>query len=101
VLNAQRLTVTLNNVTDGNSTRSIVIPMNVLIGDSNSSGSVTATDIGQVKASSGQPLTAANFRLDLNASGGINATDISVVKAASGTSLPAAANDAPKLSAPE
>jgi hypothetical protein len=94
VANAQRLAVTLNGVNDGTTTRSITVPMSVLVGDTNSSGGVSATDIGQVKASSGQVLSISNFRLDVNASGGINATDISLVKAASGTALPPAANDA-------
>jgi hypothetical protein len=94
VANAQRLAVTLNGVNDGTTTRSITVPMSVLVGDTNSSGGVSATDIGQVKASSGQVLSLSNFRLDVNASGGINATDISLVKAASGTALPPAANDA-------
>jgi hypothetical protein len=88
VQNAQRLAVTLNQVHDGTTTRSITIPMNVLLGDTNSSGGVNATDISQVKAASGAALGIANFRLDLNASGAINATDISVVKSASGTLLP-------------
>ena len=63
--------------------------MGVLIGDTNASGGVTASDIAQTKASSGQPVSAANFRQDVNVSGGsINASDIGQVKALSGTQLP-------------
>jgi hypothetical protein len=59
VTNAQRLTVNLTNVT---SSASEVLPnravtLGFLVGDSNGSSSVTATDIGQTKAQSGQPVT--------------------------------------------
>ncbi len=95
VVNAQRLAVTLNHVSDGTTTRSLVIPMNVLVGDTNASGTVSATDISQVKSSSGLPVTNTSFRRDVNVGGTINATDISLVKAGSGTGLPPAANDVP------
>jgi phosphoribosylformimino-5-aminoimidazole carboxamide ribonucleotide (ProFAR) isomerase len=63
--------------------------MNVLVGDVTVNGSVTASDVAQVKGQSGQPVTAANFRSDVTASGGIvNASDIGLVKARSGTQLP-------------
>ena len=101
VLNAQRLAVTVNQVSDGTSTRSITIPMSILVGDTNTSGSVSATDIGQVKASSGLAINATNFRLDVNLSGGINASDISLVKSLSGTVLPAVANEALQPTPPD
>ena len=81
--------ITLTNVNNGISSGDVVIPFRVLIGDSTGNGSVTATDIGQVKAQSGQPVTGANFRADLTANGGsITASDIGLVKSASGTQLP-------------
>jgi hypothetical protein len=87
VTNAQRLTVNLSNVT---STASEVLPnravtLGFLVGDSNGSSSVTATDIGQTKAQSGQPVTAANFRTDVTANGGsISSSDVGLVKSAAG-----------------
>jgi hypothetical protein len=62
--------------------------MAVLIGDVNGNGAVNTTDIGQVKAVSGEPVSFANFRADVNPNGSINATDIGQVKAQSGTMLP-------------
>ena len=59
-----------------------------LVGDVNNTRSVNAADISSVKARSGQPTTAANFKFDLNVSGGISAADISAVKARSGLVLP-------------
>jgi len=87
VTNAQRMVVTLANVSDGTNTADVSIPMSVLAGDTNASGTVTATDVGQTKAAAG-PTTAGNFRSDVNASGAINATDIGLVKSFTGTSLP-------------
>jgi hypothetical protein len=63
--------------------------MAVLVGDTNSSGAVNASDIGQVKGQSGQPVTGANFWMDVTTSGGsINASDLALVKSRSGTQLP-------------
>jgi hypothetical protein len=89
VANAQTLGITLLNVNDGSATGDVFVPMSVLLGDLNGSGSVTASDIGQVKSLSGQLVTGANFRGDVNASGGaIGSSDIGQVKAATGTQLP-------------
>lgn len=88
VANAQTIAVTLNDVNDGTSTRSFTIPMSVLLADTNNSGNVNVSDVGQTKAESGQPLTAANFRADINVGGAINVGDIAIVKTQSGTQLP-------------
>jgi hypothetical protein len=90
VTNAQRLTVTLNNVTDSFGYTSSATPVTIALlqGDTNGSGGVNATDIGQTKAGSGQVVDAVNFRQDVNVSGSINASDIGLVKAQSGTVLP-------------
>ncbi|HEX8618666.1 MAG TPA: dockerin type I domain-containing protein [Thermoanaerobaculia bacterium] len=87
VANAQRLQITLFNVNNGSNSSDVVIPMGILAGDVNGNGSVTTSDIGQVKAQAGTvgPTT---FRSDIAANGTINATDISVVKARAGTALP-------------
>ena len=67
----------------------VAVRVGFLTGDTNGSGGVNATDIGQTKAQSGQAVTAANFRQDVNVSGGsISASDIGLVKSRSGNSLP-------------
>ena len=84
----KRLIITLQNVTVGSANGNIDIPMNLLVGDTNGNGAVTSSDIGQVKAASGQPVTASNFRIDLNLSGGtITSSDIGLVKSQSGQVL--------------
>ncbi len=91
VTNAQYIRVTLNNVLDvlGNQTGLISQQMGVLEGDTNGNGATNATDVGQVKGQSGQPVTAGNFRTDVTANGGaITASDISLVKSRSGSQLP-------------
>jgi hypothetical protein len=88
VANRQRLSVTLANVFDGVNAGSIHVPLGILLGDTNGSGSVSATDISQTKAQSGATTNGSNFRTDVNLSGAINATDISAVKARSGDVLP-------------
>jgi hypothetical protein len=90
VANAQEITVTLTDVTDslGNNSASVQGRMGLLVGDTTANRSVNASDVGQTKAQSGQPVTASNFRTDVNANGSINASDIGLVKARSGTALP-------------
>ena len=90
VANAQRITVTLTNVTDsaGNFSSSISAQMGVLVGDVNGNGLVNSTDTSLVQAQSGQSVTGSNFRMDVNANGLITSTDASIVQAQSGTGLP-------------
>ena len=88
VTNAQRIMVTLQGASDGTSTGDVSVPMGVLIGDTNSNGTVNSTDVSQTKLQSGAVANAANFRVDVNANGSINSSDVSAVKSRSGTSLP-------------
>ena len=89
VTDVQRCTVQLTNVTDtGGNQSTLSAPMGVLLGDTTGSGSVTATDIAQTKARSGQAVTSTNFRSDIVVNGSINATDIGQVKVKSGNVLP-------------
>lgn len=90
VANAQTVTITLSNVTDSFSQ---VLPETAvtaafLLGDVNGNRVVNATDIGQAKGQSGQPVAAGNFRSDVNANGAINASDIGQIKGQSGTFVP-------------
>lgn len=93
VTDAQRITVTLLDVSDGTNTNDVAVRMGILAGDTSSSGIVNGTDVSQTKAGAANftALTASNFRQDVNLSGTINASDIGLVKAKSGSSLPAAA----------
>jgi NACalpha-BTF3-like transcription factor len=79
-------------VSDGTSTNDLVIPFAVLVGDTNWSTSVNASDIAQTKAQGGQTVDASNFRQDVTANGSISASDISLVKSQAGASLPAVPN---------
>ena len=88
VTNAQRITVTLGNVNDGTNVGDVAISMGVLAGDTNESATVSAADVSQTKAQSGQAVTGSNFREDVNFNGAINAADVALVKSVSGTGLP-------------
>jgi hypothetical protein len=91
VTSGQYVTVKLGCVGDGTNLGDVFVTFGVLVGDVNANGSVTATDIGLVKAEAGMPVTGMNFRADVVANGNINTSDIGQVKAASGTDLPPAA----------
>lgn len=88
VANAQTIQVTLFGVSDGSGMGNVVIPMSVLVGDTNGNGVVNAGDAVQAKSLIGQAIGAANFRSDINANGSISATDVSIIKSNSGTGLP-------------
>ena len=88
VTDVQRLGVTLRGVCDGTNQGDVLIPMGVLGGDTNASTTVTAADVGQTKAQSGNTANAGNFRTDVNGSGSISAADVGLVKSKSGTQLP-------------
>ncbi len=86
VADAQKITVTLSDVTDnaGRVLPDTAVSVNMLVGDINASKVVNASDVGAVKGQSGAAVTASNFRADVAASGVINATDIGLVKSRSG-----------------
>jgi hypothetical protein len=88
VTNAQTLTITLTNVSDGTNTGNVSLPMAVMEGDTTANGRVNSSDISQTQSQSGQPVTAANFREDVTVNGLINSSDISLVQSRSGTALP-------------
>lgn len=88
--NAQQIGVTLSKVTDavGQVLPNASALMKVLLGDTNGSSGVNASDVGRTKAASGQAVSSANFRQDVNKGGAINASDIGLVKFRSGASVP-------------
>jgi subtilisin-like proprotein convertase family protein len=88
VTNAQTIIVKLSNVSDGTNVGDLFIPMGVLQGDTSGNGSVTSTDVTQVRSQSGQSVNSGNFREDVIVTGGISGTDVSAVKLKSGTALP-------------
>ncbi len=90
VADQQKITVTLNGVTDVSSQvlPATAVSMNVLLGDTTANKSVNASDVSQTKARSGIAIDATNFRSDTNANGFINATDVSQVKSNSGHAVP-------------
>ena len=60
----------------------------ILLGDTNGSSAVSAADIAQTKAQSGNTAGAGNFRTDTNVSGSISAADVGQVKVNSGHNVP-------------
>ncbi len=80
VPDAQTIAITLSNVSNGSTSADIVIPMQLLVGDTNGNGAVNASDVSQTKSRISQPVDTTNFRSDVNVSGGINASDVSLVK---------------------
>jgi hypothetical protein len=88
VTNAQNITLTLNNVSDGTNSGNVSIPMGVLEGDTTSNRLVNSSDISQTQQQSGQPVGLSNFREDVTVNGLINSSDISDVQQHSGTGLP-------------
>ena len=87
VPNAATTNVKLFGVTDGSAYGDLTIPLSVLIGDANASGSVSSADIGMVKSQAGQTPGPTNFRADVTANGTINVGDVGLVKTSTGTGL--------------
>jgi hypothetical protein len=85
VTSAQTINLTLFDV---NEVTNIVIPMNVLIGDVNGNGAVSASDVSLTKSRIGQSVDGTNFRADVSAGGAINSADVAIVKSNIGTGLP-------------
>ncbi len=87
VSDAQTIVVNLLGTSDGLASDTVSVPMTVLVGDTNGSGSVNSSDTGQTSAQAGRPVTAANYREDVTANGVINSSDIALVKSLSGTGV--------------
>lgn len=88
VTNAQTITISLSNVSDGTNTGNVSLPMAVLLGDTNADRFCDAVDVSQTKSQSGNAVTNANFREDVNVDGFVDAVDAALVKSKSGTALP-------------
>jgi hypothetical protein len=90
VTNAQYVTVTLSGVgsTDGATGGTGVARAGFLQGDVNQNRVVSFADVGLVNAQLAQPVTLANFLMDINASGAISLADKVLANNALSTSLP-------------
>jgi hypothetical protein len=88
VTDLQKLTVALFGTNDGTNSGDLGLRLGILVGDTNSNGTVSASDIGQTKGQSGASTNAGNFRTDANVNGTVNGTDIALVKAGAGHTLP-------------
>jgi hypothetical protein len=93
VASGQRLAITLSGLNDGSTTRDLVIPIGVLVGDVNGDRTVNAGDALQTRSRSGQPLDETNFRFDVNLDRGLNSGDAIVVRARSGSSIGGTSSD--------
>jgi autotransporter-associated beta strand protein len=89
VADIQTVTVMLSDVHDsfGQVLPDKTISVNMLIGDTNGSKIVNATDAGQIKGQVGMPVTSSNYRNDLNADGAVSSSDVTLVKKNSGHGL--------------
>ncbi|HEX8680470.1 MAG TPA: choice-of-anchor Q domain-containing protein, partial [Chthoniobacterales bacterium] len=89
VANAQRITVSVTNVTDSLGYNvSVTASMGVLLGDSNDDRSVNSGDAQQTRSRSGQGTNGTNFRSDCNLDGAVNSGDAFIVRARSGQGIP-------------
>ncbi len=81
----QRVAVLVSGV---NGSNAMSVSLGFLVGDVNSSGSVSAKDVSATKARIGQTLTQSNYRSDVNLSGTISQADLTATRARSGKVLP-------------
>jgi hypothetical protein len=88
VTNAQTITISLTNVSDGTNAGNVSLSMGVLEGDTTANRAVNSSDIAQTQSQSGLPVTSSNFREDVTVNGLINSSDIALVQSRSGTALP-------------
>jgi hypothetical protein len=90
VADVQRVTVTLQSVTD--STAQVMpdtpVNINMLIADTNGNKAVNASDVAQTKGQVGHTVASANFRQDVNVSGSMTSADVALVKANNGHGVP-------------
>ena len=88
VSNAQRIVITLFDVSDGTNTNDVSVPMGVLFGDTNNNGSVASNDVTLTQSKVGQIVSKTTFREDVTLDGLINSTDVQQVQSKVGTKLP-------------
>jgi uncharacterized protein (TIGR02597 family) len=87
VANAQWLTLTLANVSDGSNSNDIAIRMGFLLGDVNASGRVDGNDVSDVQLRTRESTDNTNFQYDVDANGRIDGNDVSITQAHTRTSI--------------
>ncbi|HJT81998.1 MAG TPA: hypothetical protein VJ719_12440 [Chthoniobacterales bacterium] len=90
VTNQQRITLTATNVAavSGGVLNSVGVQIGFLLGDVTGNGTVSNTDVSNVKAQVSAPVSQSNFRQDVTANGAISNTDVSTTKGQVGMTLP-------------
>ena len=90
VANAQEIVLTLSGVSNGTTTKSVSIPIGVLLGDTGNDGAVDSTDLSETQslALANQAVNGSTFRFDINHDGFINKVDVQMVQSKLGTHLP-------------
>jgi hypothetical protein len=90
VANAQKIVVTVSNVTDayGRTLAKATVPMGILLGDVDGNKTVNNTDVNNVTAQVGATAGLTNFRDDVDTSGSINQTDVNITQGQVGTFIP-------------
>jgi Dockerin type I domain len=90
VADAQRVTVTLNNVADalGNSATSISTTIAVLLGDVDGNGRVDGNDVSAVQSHTRQVANSNNFPYDVDLNGRIDGNDVSATQSHTRNALP-------------
>ena len=90
VANAQKIVVTLTNVTDkyGRTLAKATVPMGILLGDVDGNKTVNNMDVNNVTAKVGATAGLTNFRDDVDTSGSINQTDVNITQGQVGTFIP-------------
>jgi len=87
VANVQIINIKLTNVNDGTNVGEVIVPMGVLLGDTNGDRFVNSGDSVQTRNRAGQLTDATNFRSDANSDGLVNSGDSTIVRANSGSGI--------------
>jgi len=90
VANAQKIIVTVNNVTDpyGRTLAKATVPIGILLGDVDGNKTVDNKDVNAVSGKVGASVSQTTFRDDVNVDGSINQTDVSITQGQVGNSIP-------------
>ena len=90
VANAQHLIVSMDGLYDKTGARvtNVLVPMDVLLGDTNGDRIVNTKDVNQTTNQIGQTVKGTNFREDVTVDGVIDNSDVNTVNGQVGTHLP-------------
>jgi hypothetical protein len=89
VADAQKIILTVNNVTDaGRTLAKATVPVGILLGDVDGNKTVDSKDVNNVTAKLGATAGLTNFRDDVDTSGSINQTDVNITQGQVGTFIP-------------